>query len=293
MRWTKLAVPLLLTTACTNGARTSANNDAAVSSRAADPPTGRQPDVIYVPTKMEVVELMLSLAKVDSNDMVYDLGSGDGRIVITAASRRGARGVGIDIDPQRIRESLANADFAGVSDKVEFRRADLFRADLRPATAVTLYLLEHLNVRLRPKLYSQLRPGTPVVSNTFNMGTWEPDSTVIVDNRYIYLWHVPAIVAGTWILQVGDTASGQRGEVTIAQRYQRFSGVSRIGGRTDSLTATHLHGDSIRFTIGGGPNVFSGVVSGSTMRGTTQSGVEWRATRRGPAGSPFPLEKGR
>ena len=258
-----------------------------------EPPSGRRPDVIFVPTKMEVVELMLNLAEVDSTDVVYDLGSGDGRIVITAASQRGARGLGIDIDPARIRESLFNADTAGVADKVEFRRADLFRADLRPATAVMLYLLPHLNVRLRPKLYSELPPGTPVVSNTFDMGTWEADSTVVMGERHIYLWHVPATVAGTWLLQVGDSASGVKGEVEITQRYQFISGIVRPGSRADTLTNTHLHGDSISFTakIGESTTTFDGIVTGASMMGATRTGTPWRAVRRGPAGSPFPLER--
>jgi hypothetical protein len=153
--------------------------------------------------------------------------------------------------------------------------------------------LPSLNVRLRPKLFSELRPGTPVVSNTFEMGTWDADSTVIMGERHIYLWHVPATVAGTWLLEAGSDSSTTSAEVQITQRYQFISGTSRIAGRADTLASTRLYGDSIRFSmnIGGTRTTFGGIVSGATMMGTTQSGSPWRATRRGPAGSPFPLER--
>lgn len=151
----------------------------------------REPDVVYVPTPPAVVDEMLRLANVTSEDVVYDLGSGDGRIVITAAEQRGARGVGIEIDPQRIQEANANAQDAGVSDRVEFRQADLFETDFSEATVVTLYLLPKLNVQLRPKLLSELQPGTRIVSHAFDMGDWEPEQVVQVDGRTVYYWVVP------------------------------------------------------------------------------------------------------
>ena len=151
----------------------------------------RTPDVIYVPTPPDVVDAMLKLAKIGKDDVVYDLGCGDGRIVIAAAKQYGARGVGIDIDPQRIKEAEANAQAAGVSDRVSFRLGDLFEADLSPATAVTLYLLTSLNLKLRPKLLSELKPGTPVVSHQFDMGDWKPDETLELAGRRVYLWTVP------------------------------------------------------------------------------------------------------
>ncbi len=151
----------------------------------------RAPDVVYVPTPEPVVNEMLRLANVQSNDIVYDLGSGDGRIVITAAKQRGARGIGIDINPQRIREANENAQKAGVTDKVEFRQQDLFQTDFSDATVVTLYLLPELNVKLRPKLLSQLRPGTRIVSHAFDMGDWKPEKVVEVDGRTVYYWVVP------------------------------------------------------------------------------------------------------
>lgn len=152
----------------------------------------RQPDVIYVPTPSDVVNAMLKLANVSSNDVVYDLGSGDGRIVIAAAKMYGARGVGIDIDPERTREATANAQKNGVADKVTFRTEDLFLADISPATVVTLYLSGPVNSRLAPKLMKELSPGTRVVSHAFDLGNWRPQQRTSVSQRPIFLWVVAA-----------------------------------------------------------------------------------------------------
>lgn len=151
----------------------------------------RTPDVIYLPTSPAVVQSMLKLARVGKNDIVYDLGCGDGRIVIEAARRYGARAVGIDIDPQRIAEARANAKKAGVEKRVEFRLGDLFETDLHEATVVTLYLLPSLNVKLMPKLRKELSRGARVVSHDFEMGDWKPDRTVQVGNATVYLWTIP------------------------------------------------------------------------------------------------------
>ena len=148
-------------------------------------------DVIYVPTSDTVVNAMLKLANVTKDDVVYDLGSGDGRIVIAAARNYGARGVGIDIDPERIEESNENATKAGVTDKVEFIEADLFESDFSEASVVTLYLLSSLNEKLQPILMQQLKPGTRIVSHAFDMGDWEPEETQMVDGTTIYLWKIP------------------------------------------------------------------------------------------------------
>jgi 2-polyprenyl-3-methyl-5-hydroxy-6-metoxy-1,4-benzoquinol methylase len=150
------------------------------------------PDVIFVPTPQEVVDEMLRLANVKKGDVLYDLGSGDGRIPITAARKFGVRGVGIDIDPQRIAEANENAKRSGVTDLVKFRQEDLFKADFREATVVTLYLLPDLNEKLRPKLWAELKPGTRIVSHQFEMGTWKPEKTVELNGRTIYFWTVPA-----------------------------------------------------------------------------------------------------
>jgi SAM-dependent methyltransferase len=149
----------------------------------------REPDVIYVPTPQEVVDAMLKLAKVTSADVVYDLGSGDGRIPITAAQKYGARAIGFDINPVRIAEANANLKTANVGDKVRFVEADLFEQDLSEATVITLYLLPSLNLKLRPTLW-KLKPGTRIVSHSFDMGDWKPEATETIDGRTIYFWTV-------------------------------------------------------------------------------------------------------
>ena len=157
----------------------------------AKPAPLRSPDVIYVPTPSAIVEHMLATAKVSKNDVLYDLGCGDGRIVIEAAKRYGVRAVGIDIDPQRIAEATANAKAAGVSHLVQFRNADLFESNISEASVVTLYLLPSLNQKLRPKLLKDLKKGTRIVSHDFDMGDWKPDATSNVDGRTVYLWVIP------------------------------------------------------------------------------------------------------
>ncbi len=152
----------------------------------------RAPDVIYVPTPQSVVEAMLKLADVKPGDVVWDLGSGDGRIPITAVQKFGAtRANGIDIDPQRIKEANENAEKAQVTDKVRFLNQDLFTSNFSDATVITLYLLPSLNEKLRPKLLSELKPGTRVVSHAFDMGDWKPEKTEVVDGRTIYFWTIP------------------------------------------------------------------------------------------------------
>ena len=152
----------------------------------------RQPDVIFVPTPQEVVNAMLKLANVHKGDVLYDLGSGDGRIPVAAAKTYGIRAYGIDIDAQRIKEANENAAKAGVTHLVQFRREDLFKANFKEATVVTLYLLPELNVKLRPRLLAELKPGTRVVSHQFDMGTWKPDKQVELSaGRTIYLWTIP------------------------------------------------------------------------------------------------------
>lgn len=165
----------------------------------AQPTQRRRPDVPYVPTSEAAVQAMLKLASVKNTDVVYDLGCGDGRIVIAAARDFGARGVGIDIDPERIREANTNARIAGVENRVRFEEKDLFTADIHDATVVTLFLLSSVNRRLRPKLLRELKPGTRVVSNTFDMGDWKPDEQTTVEgtpedslfSRKLYLWIIP------------------------------------------------------------------------------------------------------
>ena len=151
----------------------------------------RAPDVIYVPTPQEVVEEMLKIADVKKGDVLYDLGSGDGRIAVTAARKYGIRAVGIDIDPERIREANENAKKAGVEKLVRFRNEDLFKANISEATVVTLYLLPDLNVKLRPRLWSTLKPGTRIVSHQFDMAEWKAEKQMELNGRTIYFWTIP------------------------------------------------------------------------------------------------------
>ena len=151
-----------------------------------------QPDVIYVPTPQDVVDEMLKLAGVRKGDVLYDLGCGDGRIPVTAAKRFGIRAVGIDIDPERIREATENAKKAGVANLVSFRQENLFTADFHEASVVTLYLLPELNLKLEPRLLQELKPGTRVVSHQFDMGDWKPEKRMELNGRTIYLWRIPA-----------------------------------------------------------------------------------------------------
>ena len=151
----------------------------------------RTPDVHYVPTPQPVVDAMLKLANVTAADVVYDLGCGDGRIPVTAAQRYGARGVGIDLDPVRIREANENAKAAAVTDKVRFLNQDLFTSDFKDATVVTLYLLPSLNQKLIPKLTKELKQGTRIVSHAFDMGDWKPDQELDVNGRKVYFWTLP------------------------------------------------------------------------------------------------------
>ena len=151
----------------------------------------RRPDVIYVPTPEAVVEAMLQVANVGKNDIVYDLGCGDGRIPVTAAKKYGATGVGIDIDPQRIKEAKENVAKNNVGDRVKIVQGDLFEQDLSQATVVTLYLLPSLNVKLMPKLMKELKPGTRVVSHAFDMGDWKPEKELDVEGRKVYYWTIP------------------------------------------------------------------------------------------------------
>ena len=152
----------------------------------------RSPDVPYVPTPQNVVDGMLKLGEVKKGDVLYDLGSGDGRIVVTAAKQFGVKGTGIDINPERIKEANENAQKEGVTELVRFLNQDLFEADIKDATVVTLYLLPSINLKLRPKLWKDLKPGTRIVSHSFDMGDWAAEKRIEVDGRYLYFWTVPS-----------------------------------------------------------------------------------------------------
>jgi hypothetical protein len=235
-----------------------------------------QKDVPYVPTPHEVVARMLKMANVSRDDLLYDLGSGDGRIVVAAARDYGARGIGIDIDPERIAEANDNARRAGVTERVRFIQGDLFDTDLRPATVLTLYLLRSVNLRLRPKILDELRPGTPVVSHDFDMGEWEADDYVQLEGDSIYLWIVPAKVNGTWRWR---DAGGNEQSVRLTQKFQKLEGDASVVGAS-------LRGDWLALTIrrpgAVSTELYEGRVSGNSVRGTlTVDGVRsnWAAVR--------------
>jgi precorrin-6B methylase 2 len=229
-------------------------------------------DVVWVPTSQALVDKMLDLAKVGPKDIVYDLGSGDGRTVITAA-KRGARAFGIEYNPDMVELSKRNAKEAGVSeDRATFMQADLFETDFSKATVVTMFLLPDINTRLRPKILD-MRPGTRIVSNTFTMQEWEADVTETVSEGCTTWctalhWIVPAKVDGIWKM-------GQDGELTLTQTFQKFSGTLRNGTNTVPITDGKLRGDEITFQAGS--TTYTGRVSGNSIKGTAPSG--WSASR--------------
>ena len=229
-------------------------------------------DVVWWPTAQTLVDKMLDLANVTARDTLYDLGSGDGRTVITAA-KRGATAFGIEYNPKMVELSRANAAKEGVGAKANFRRADLFKTDISKANVLTLFLLPELNERLRPRIL-RLKPGTRVVSNTFEMGDWEPDQEVTVtEDCETYckalFWIVPARVDGRW-------RSGN-GIVSIKQKYQTFTGSIRNGKVITPITGGKLKGNEITFSAGGVE--YTGKVNGKAIEATTKSGETWRARR--------------
>lgn len=249
-----------------------------------------EPTLIYVPTPQSVVDKMLEVAKVTKDDYVFDLGSGDGRIPITAAARYGARGFGVDINPKLIAEARANAKAAGVSDRVEFRRQDLFKTSVREATVVGLYLFVWANEKLRPRLIGELRPGSRIVAHDFPIGDdWKPDVEQEIDNRTVYLWYVPAQVAGRW-----EISGGPQGlSILLQQQFQKIEGTASVNGRTVPLTNATLRGDAIEFTValdGGKPMLFRGRVEGGRMEPRAEAGggvvSGWSAVRTSPATIP-------
>jgi len=262
-------------------------------------------DVPYVPTPEEVVEAMLAMAEVSKDDVIYDLGCGDGRIVITAAKNYGCRGIGIDIDPQRIKECHGNADKAGVRDQVEFFQADLFEADFSKATVVALYLLTENNIRLRPKLLQELRPGTRIVSHDYDMGQWKADREALIEDNWdihsVYFWIIPADVSGTWTWSMTTDSGNKEFTLNLEQSFQYVSGEAFENKvlRPVSITGRKIIGNTLAFTMeskqGRGRErlIFQGRVSGHTIVGTVKTeGLEnsrrWEA-KRNPS-SQMPLD---
>jgi SAM-dependent methyltransferase len=241
------------------------------------PPVIGGKDVMWVPTPDAAVDRMLSIANVGPRDLVYDLGSGDGKIAIMAARRFGARAVGVEFDSDMIELSRAAARKEGVADRVRFVQADIFAHDFREATVVTLYLLTTLNLKLRPKILD-LKPGTRVASHMFRMGEWEPDAHARVGASELYLWVVPAKVAGTWVMTRG---AGAAVELVLDQQFQRISGSVRVAGEMLPLTQAALRGDEIRLAFageGGARMAFTGRVAGDRIAGA-EGTAPWSAVR--------------
>jgi SAM-dependent methyltransferase len=242
------------------------------------PEVGQQgKDVVWVPTSLALVNKMLDMAKATPSDYVIDLGSGDGRTVITAA-KRGIRALGIEYNPDMVELSKRNAAKEGVSERATFMKADLFETDFSQATVITMFLLPDINLKLRPKILG-LKPGTRIVSNTFTMGEWEADETGTASSdegssyyRTALLWIVPAKIEGAWKSAGGD--------ITFKQEFQKLSGSINAGGVSTLVTGGKLRGDQISFSAGG--TQYTGRVAGDTITGTATAGGtsrEWSATK--------------
>lgn len=238
-------------------------------------------DVIWVPTPDALVDRMLTMAKVTSQDFVMDLGSGDGRTVIMAAKKYGANAMGVEFNPEMVTLSQRNAQREGVTDKARFVRGDIFETDLSKATVLTMYLLPDLNLRLRPRVLD-LKPGTRVVSHAFTMGDWEPDERAEVEGRTAMLWIVPAKVNGNWQL----AGPGGNYAVTLSQQYQKLTGTARGSAGATQIEDGRVNGETVSFVIadGGRKQRFVGRLSGNTINGALDAGgvaqTGWTATRR-------------
>ena len=247
----------------------------------------------YVPTPQIVVEHMMRMAKVGPRDFVVDLGSGDGVIVLTAAREHKARGFGVDIDPELVKLSNAEAKRLGIADRAVFYVQDVFKTDLSKASVITLYLLPSMMVNLRPKIFLEARPGTRVVSHDYNFDEWRPDDYIEIDvpekekingvpKATILLWIVPAKVAGRWQLQV---EGAEPYDLTLKQAYQVLSGSASAGGRTMAVNIGGLRGADVHFTVNDGAarRQFRGSVSGDAMQGTVDMGggktARWSAKK--------------
>ena len=242
----------------------------------------------YVPSPPATVDEMLRMGAVSASDMVYDLGSGDGRVVIAAARKFGARGVGIELDAKLVALSRSNAERAGVGDRVRFVQQDLFQADLGEATVITLYLSPNLNLRLRPALL-RLRPGTRIVSHASDFGDWKPDRKSAI-RKDVRLWFVPASVSGRWHGTAGERAL----EIGFVQRYQEISASATLGGAPIQVWEPRLESDRLGFVIVDAVDTddeaslyFEGIVRGTSIEGTVTRGVgtarrvePWRAEKK-------------
>jgi SAM-dependent methyltransferase len=252
----------------------------------------------YVPTPWKIVDDMLRLASVRKDDFVMDLGSGDGRLVITAAERFGARGYGVDIDPALVKLASENAAKAGVADRVKFEKRDLFETNLADATVLTLYLLPHTVTQLVPRIFAEMRPGARVVSHDYPLGPWQPERHLQYDlpekveisgttRTVLYLYVVPARVGGNWRLDLPAAVAKQPARLAFEQQPAGTRGSATIGNRQVALEGVKIAGETVRFAIpglaaGGKPLALEGVVRGNVIEGTATGPAgpaTWRATR--------------
>ncbi len=246
-------------------------------------------DVVWVPTPPAAVELMLDMAKVTSRDFVIDLGSGDGRIVL-AAARRGARGFGVDLNKDLVELSNEEALRLGLSERAQFRVQDMFRTDLSPASVLTTYLLPHLNVRVRPQLLRQMKPGSRVVAYSFHMGEWQPDAVAQVNGLTVHYWVVPAAAMGTWRWQYDGVGFSRDYEMNVRQRFQFINGSASSKSSFAYLRDMKLEGDRISFTLTEeagsalAQTHYEGRIDGDAITGTARINnrtepTPWRARR--------------
>ena len=233
--------------------------------------------VPYFPTPQPLVDRMLEMAEVKGSDFLIDLGCGDGRIPVTAAQRYGATGLGVDFEAQRIVEAHENAKKAGVVDKVTFRKEDLFGTDISSASVLTLYLSLSINIKLRPRILQAMKPGARVLSHDFNMGDWLPDKTERISGRVVYLWIVPAKVAGNWQLTYDGPHGGRAFKVALEQEFQQLDGEAMIDGKAALLRDALVTGNRVGFAIDLGEQSmrFDGRVVDGHLKGDS-----WRATRK-------------
>lgn len=285
-KWCAITVALFIGVFCTISFALASGGAPANSKSKTKPKL----DVGYMPTPYEIVEKMLNMADVRNNDLVYDLGCGDGRVVIMAAKERGATGVGVDLDPVRIRESEENARKAGVTDKVRFFQQDLFKTEIGEASVVMLYLWPQVNIRVRSKLFSELKPGTRVVSHNHDMGDWKPDQYAEISKHRIYFWVIPANVAGSWIwpMKMGDRTTDVTLQLT--QKYQKITGSLKVDNSKVPITFTKLSGNQlsasaeplidgkkvkVKLTAQVDSDILHGTIAGNTANGRTT----WNAER--------------
>jgi SAM-dependent methyltransferase len=253
---------------------TAAAQTTAAAAKEYTPSVGQEgKDVIWVPTPQSLVDRMLTMAQVKPTDYVIDLGSGDGRTVITAAKKFGATALGIEYNPDMVELAKRAAEKEGVAGKAQFMKADIFQTDFSKATVLTMYLLPSLNLKLRPTILN-LKPGTRIVSHAFTMDDWQPDQVDSSEGRTAYLWIVPAKVAGTWKLDGG----GRNAETTFTQQYQNIGGSAKVDGKVAQFSSGKLRGDTITFAIDG--REYTGRVAGDKIEGTVAGG-KFTATRSG------------